>query len=86
MSDVVTTEPHAIAGASVPLVNTSHAPAALADVRNGETGEGLTTLSSFPHFGTPFSGFNVPAKAPVVFAQRLPPNWIGSVVPDIGEA
>ena len=61
--DVVTIELQAIAGATIPLVDKSFKPdAAIADVSDGVTGAGLTFLTGFPYLGTPYSGYDVPAK------------------------
>ena len=60
--DVVTIELRAIAGATIPLVDSSYTPdGAIADVSDGVTGAGLTLLPSFPYLGTPYSGYSVPA-------------------------
>jgi hypothetical protein len=60
--DVVTIELQAIAGATIPLVDTTFTPdGAIADVSDGVTGAGLTFLATFPYLGTPYSGYNVPA-------------------------
>jgi hypothetical protein len=60
--DVVTIELQAIAGATIPLVDTSFAPdGAIADVSDGDTGAGLSLLSSFPYLGTPYSGYDTPS-------------------------
>jgi hypothetical protein len=62
MDDVVTIELQAIAGATIPLVDTTFTPdKALADVKDGVTGAGLTFLPNFPYLGTPYSGYDVPA-------------------------
>ncbi|MGC2486079.1 MAG: DUF4331 domain-containing protein [Acidimicrobiales bacterium] len=58
--DVVTIELRAVAGATLPLVDPTFTPdAAIADVSDGVTGDGLTLLSSFPYLGTPYSGYSV---------------------------
>jgi hypothetical protein len=61
--DVVTIELQAIAGATIPLVDSTYTPdGAIADVSDGVTGAGLTFLAAFPYLGTPYSGYNVPAS------------------------
>jgi hypothetical protein len=56
--DVVTIELQAIAGATIPLVDSSYSPdAAIADVSDGLNGAGLSLLSSFPYLGLPYSGY-----------------------------
>ncbi len=58
--DVVTIELQAIAGATIPLVDGSYTKdAAIVDVNDGDTGAGLSLLSSFPYLGTPYSGYAV---------------------------
>jgi len=58
--DVVTIELQAIAGATIPLVDSSYSPdGAIADVSDGVTGAGLTFLATFPYLGTPYSGYDV---------------------------
>jgi hypothetical protein len=60
--DVVTIELRAIAGATLPLVDSSFTPdGAIADVSDGLNGSDIAYLSSFPYLGTPYSGYNVPA-------------------------
>jgi hypothetical protein len=60
MDDVVTIELHAIAGATIPLVDPSFTPdKAIADVSDGLSGAGLTFLQTFPYLGTPYSGYAV---------------------------
>src|ERR1700722_3779446 len=60
--DVVTIELQAIAGITIPLVDSTYTKdAAIADVSDGDTGAGLSLLSSFPYLGTPYSGYNTPA-------------------------
>jgi hypothetical protein len=60
MDDVVTIELHAIAGATIPLVDPSFTPdKAIADVSDGLSGAGLTFLKTFPYLGTPYSGYAV---------------------------
>jgi hypothetical protein len=60
--DVVSIELRAIAGATLPLVDSSFTPdGAIADVGDGLNGSDITYLSSFPYLGTPYSGYNVPA-------------------------
>ena len=63
--DVVSVELRAIAGATVPLVDKTFTP----DAAAGQVTDGLTQssvpagfLDSFPYLGTPYSGFNTPAK------------------------
>ena len=68
--DVVTIELRAVAGATIPLVDTSYAP----DGAAGGISMGLTSgpsdlsalgtenyLSTFPYLGLPYSGYAVPA-------------------------
>jgi uncharacterized protein DUF4331 len=58
--DVVTIEVRAIAGATIPLVDSSFTPdAAVSVVSQGVSP--LTYLSSFPYLGHPHSGFETPA-------------------------
>ncbi|HET9730724.1 MAG TPA: DUF4331 domain-containing protein [Acidimicrobiia bacterium] len=70
--DVVTIELRAIAGVTLPLVDSTFTP----DGAAGVVDEGLTSsttdltangtvqyLSAFPYLGTPHSGFNIPALA-----------------------
>ena len=60
MDDVVTIELHAIAGATIPLVDPTFTPdKAIADVSDGLSGAGLTFLNAFPYLGTPYSGYAV---------------------------
>jgi len=60
MDNVVTIEFQAIAGKTIPLVDKSLTlDKALVAVSDGVIGAGLTLPSSFPHFGTPHSGFDV---------------------------
>jgi hypothetical protein len=60
--DVVTIELQAIAGLTIPLVDSTYKKdGAIADVSDGVTGSGLTFLPNFPYLGTPYSGYNVPA-------------------------
>jgi hypothetical protein len=60
--DVVSIELRAIAGATLPLVDSSFTPdGAIADVSDGLNGSDISYLSSFPYLGTPYSGYNVPA-------------------------
>jgi len=60
MDDVVTIELHAIAGATIPLVDPTFTPdKAIADVSDGLSGAGLTFLKTFPYLGTPYSGYSV---------------------------
>ena len=60
--DVVSIELKALAGATIPLVDSTYTPdGAIADVSDGVTGAGLTLLPAFPYLGTPYSGYNVPA-------------------------
>jgi hypothetical protein len=62
VDDVVTIELMALAGATIPLVDKTFTPdAAIADVKDGVTGAGLTFLPTFPYLGTPYSGYSVPA-------------------------
>ncbi|HVB70526.1 MAG TPA: DUF4331 domain-containing protein [Acidimicrobiales bacterium] len=62
IDDVVSIEVVAIAGATLPYVDTSFTPdAAVGDISTGVTGAGLTLLDSFPYLGTPYSGYDVPA-------------------------
>jgi hypothetical protein len=62
IDDVVTIELMALAGATIPLVDKTFTPdAAIADVKDGVTGAGLTFLPTFPYLGTPYSGYSVPA-------------------------
>jgi hypothetical protein len=59
--DVVTIELHAIAGATIPLVDKTFTPdKAIADVSDGLDGAGLTLLSDFPYLGLPYSGYEYP--------------------------
>jgi hypothetical protein len=63
VDDVVTIELQAIAGATIPLVDTTFVPdAAIADVSDGVSGAGLALLPSFPYLGMPYSGYSVPAS------------------------
>jgi hypothetical protein len=62
--DVVTIELRAIAGATVPLVDSSFTP----DAATGKVTDGLTMssvpsgyLDAFPYLGVPYSGFSTPA-------------------------
>jgi Domain of unknown function (DUF4331) len=68
--DVVTIELRAIAGATIPLVDTTYTP----DLHAGDISMGLTSgptdltaigtenyLSTFPYLGLPYSGYAVPA-------------------------
>jgi hypothetical protein len=62
IDDVVTIELQAIAGLTIPLVDTTYVKdGAIADVSDGDTGAGLSLLSSFPYLGTPYSGYNTPS-------------------------
>jgi hypothetical protein len=62
IDDVVTIELQAIAGITIPYVDSTYTKdAAIADVSDGDTGAGLTLLPSFPYLGTPYSGYAVPA-------------------------
>jgi len=63
--DVVSVELRAIAGATVPLVDKTFTP----DAAAGQVTDGLTAssvpagfLDSFPYLGTPYSGFETPAR------------------------
>jgi len=63
--DVVSVELRAIAGATVPLVDKTFTP----DAAAGQVTDGLTPnhvpagfLDQFPYLGTPYSGFETPAK------------------------
>jgi Domain of unknown function (DUF4331) len=60
--DVVSIEVVAIAGATLPYVDSSFTPdTAVGDINTGVTGAGLMLLDSFPYLGTPYSGYDVPA-------------------------
>jgi len=62
VDDVVSIELLAVAGATIPLVDSSFTKdGAIAAINTGVTGSGLTFLPSFPYMGTPYSGFDVPA-------------------------
>jgi hypothetical protein len=62
VDDVVTIELRAIAGVTLPLVDTSFTPdKAIADVSDGLTGKGTVLLDAFPYIGTPHSGYATPA-------------------------
>jgi hypothetical protein len=62
IDDVVTIELQAIAGITIPYVDGTYVKdAAIADVSDGDTGAGLSLMSSFPYLGTPYSGYNTPA-------------------------
>ena len=51
-----------IAGITIPYVDGTYVKdGAIADVSDGDTGAGLSLLSSFPYLGTPYSGYNTPA-------------------------
>jgi hypothetical protein len=63
--DVVSIELRAIAGATVPLVDKTFTPdAAASQVTDGLTQSSVPAgfLDSFPYLGTPYSGFETPAK------------------------
>jgi hypothetical protein len=63
--DVVSVELRAIAGATVPLVDKTFTPdAAASQVTDGLTQSSVPAgfLDSFPYLGTPYSGFETPAK------------------------
>jgi hypothetical protein len=63
--DVVTIELRAIAGATLPLVDTSFTPdAAASAVTDGLTQSSVPSgyLASFPYLGVPYSGFSTPAS------------------------
>ncbi len=62
--DVVTIELHAIAGATIPLVDKSFTPdKAIAAVSDGLDGAGLQLLSDFPYLGYPYSGYDYPTAS-----------------------
>jgi hypothetical protein len=62
IDDVVSIELQAIAGITIPLVDQTYTKdPAIADVSDGDTGAGLSLLSSFPYLGTPYSGYYTPA-------------------------
>ncbi len=62
IDDVVTIELQAIAGITIPFVDGTYVKdAAIADVSDGDTGAGLSLLTSFPYLGTPYSGYNTPS-------------------------
>jgi hypothetical protein len=62
VDDVVTIELLAVAGATIPFVDSTYTTdGAIAAINTGVTGSGLTFLPGFPYLGTPYSGFDVPA-------------------------
>ncbi|HEV2427974.1 MAG TPA: DUF4331 domain-containing protein [Acidimicrobiales bacterium] len=62
VDDVVSIELLAVAGATIPLVDSTFTvDAAVADISTGVTNAGLSYLTSFPYMGTPYSGWDVPA-------------------------
>jgi hypothetical protein len=62
--DVVTIELHAVAGATIPLVDKTFTPdKAIAAVSDGLDGAGLQLLSDFPYVGLPYSGYEAPKAA-----------------------
>ena len=61
IDDVVTIELHAIAGATLPLVDKSYTPdKAIAAVSDGLDGAALSLLGTFPYLGLPYSGYEAP--------------------------
>ena len=62
--DVFTIELRALAGVTIPLVDSSFTPdAAASQVTDGVTPSNINSpfLASFPYLGTPYSGFDVPS-------------------------
>jgi hypothetical protein len=61
--DAVTIEVRAIAGVTIPLVDSTFTPDGAASVVDDGTGPGAGRyISQFPYLGDPKSGFDVPAK------------------------